>query len=127
MAPTSADEFLDLVRTSGLVEPSVLERALNGDAQGEPPAVPPRLAEKKLITRWQAEKLLEGRVKGYFLGKYRVLKTLGSGAMGSVYLGEHVIMRHRVAIKVLARRLITKPGYVDRFRQEARAAATVNH
>lgn len=127
MAPTTADEFLDLFRKSGLIEPPALDRALAGMDFADARDAATKLVAAKLLTDWQAEKLLEGRVRGYFLGKYRLLKMLGSGAMGSVYLGEHVIMRHRVAIKVLARKLLSKPGYIDRFRQEARAAASVNH
>src|SRR4029079_3862319 len=49
------------------------------------------------------------------------------GAMGSVFLAEHKVMRHRVAIKVLARHLMSTPNIVDRFEREARAAAVIHH
>ena len=60
-----------------------------------------RLVEAGLLSRWQADKILDGRHKGFFLGKYKLLGHLGTGGMSSVYLAEHVLMARRVAIKVL--------------------------
>jgi hypothetical protein len=57
-----------------------------------------RLVERGLLTRWQANKLLEGKSKGFFLGKYKLLGHLGTGGMSSVYLAEHTLMQRRVAI-----------------------------
>src|SRR6202034_1782159 len=61
------------------------------------------------------------------LGEYRVLRPLGEGGMGAVYLGydgKHV--RH-VALKVLNDNLASNQGYVDRFYREARSGALLNH
>jgi serine/threonine-protein kinase len=59
-------------------------------------------------------------------GRYRVLKPLGEGAVGAVYLAEHVHMRKRGAVKVLHRDVAT-PEVVWRFRAEAIAAANIGH
>src|SRR5580700_9272546 len=56
-------------------------------------------------------------------GKYRLLRLLGDGGMGSVYEASHELLGTRVAIKVLHPELARKTGLVDRFLQEARVAA----
>ena len=103
---------------------------LSQNAGGKEPS-PEKLAEylvaKKLLTRWQADKLLEGRHKGFFLGKYKLLDHLGTGGMSSVYLAEHVLMKRRVAIKVLPHRRVGESSYLDRFYREAQAAAALKH
>jgi serine/threonine protein kinase len=125
-----ADEFLELVKLSGLVEMGELTQAVAGmePPLGDSGIVSSTLIEAGLLTEWQTEKLLEGRHRGFFVGKYKVLDQLGSGGMGSVYLAQHRVMRHRVAIKVLPKILLAKDaGYLERFFQEARAAARLNH
>jgi eukaryotic-like serine/threonine-protein kinase len=60
-------------------------------------------------------------------GRYRILKALAEGGMGTVYLAEHTLIRRRVAIKVLHPELATDEHLVDRFMNEARAAGTLGH
>jgi len=59
--------------------------------------------------------------------RYRLSSLLGEGGMGRVYLGEHVLMRKRVAFKVLHRELTQVPEVVARFEREAMAAANIEH
>ncbi len=58
-------------------------------------------------------------------GKYRLLRLLGDGGMGSVYEGQHELLGTRVAIKILHSDLARKSGLVDRFLQEAKVAAQI--
>ena len=60
-------------------------------------------------------------------GRYRILDTLGEGGMGSVFLAEHVLIKRRVAIKILHPDLATDGNVVERFMNEARAAGTLGH
>lgn len=60
------------------------------------------------------------------LGRYRIVKRLGKGGMGVVYLGYDDTMRRKVAIKVLPVRLADHPGARQRFLREARTAAAVS-
>lgn len=61
------------------------------------------------------------------LGDYRIGDCVGRGGMGTVYRGEHVTMGHSVAIKVIPADSSTPKEVVDRFYQEARAAAGEEH
>ncbi|MGH7128305.1 MAG: serine/threonine protein kinase, partial [Planctomycetaceae bacterium] len=102
----TADSFLGLVKQSGLIEPDRLRRVRDlwrdeGVTAENPRSVAERLVEQGLLTRWQADKLLQGKHRGFFLSKYRLLSLLGTGGMSKVYLAEHVLMRRRCALKVL--------------------------
>ena len=134
MARPKADKFLDLVRRSGLVDRDRLNqvlRQIKEQAGGEPITevdyVADRLVQAGLVTDWQSGKLLEGRHKGFFLGKYKLLAHLGTGGMSSVYLAEHLLMQRRVAIKVLPKSRVEDSSYLGRFHREARAAAALDH
>ncbi|MGE3350270.1 MAG: protein kinase [Planctomycetota bacterium] len=70
------------------------------------------------------EQGMAGRILG---GKYRVLETLGAGAMGTVYLGEHVALKKRIALKVLHKELQVGEEAWKRFQREGIAAGQVNH
>ena len=58
---------------------------------------------------------------------FRLVRRLGAGGMGDVYLGEQQSLKRLVAVKLLLRCPGPDPNYVKRFESEARAAATVNH
>jgi serine/threonine protein kinase len=60
-------------------------------------------------------------------GRYRIIKTLGAGGMGTVFLAEHALIKRRVAIKILHPELATDASVVERFMNEARAAGTLGH
>jgi hypothetical protein len=61
------------------------------------------------------------------LGDYRVLRRLGRGGMGAVYLAEDTRLRREVALKVMAPRLAADERSKVRFLREARAAAGIRH
>jgi serine/threonine-protein kinase len=58
-------------------------------------------------------------------GKYRIVRTLGDGGMGSVFEAQHAVLGTRVAIKVLHPELMRRTGLVERFLQEARVVAQI--
>ncbi len=59
--------------------------------------------------------------------RYRVVRLLGRGGMGTVYLAEHRDLRRAVALKIIQPGLLADEAVVERFRSEARAAASLNH
>lgn len=60
------------------------------------------------------------------IGPYRVLSPLGEGAISRVYLAEHVLMRRRVALKVLKTHA-ANDEWLARFKREARLAGRLQH
>ena len=65
-----------------------------------------------------------GQVLG---GRYRLLAPIGTGASATVYLADDVVLRRRVAVKVLHDALAGDSSFLKRFEAEARAAAALNH
>jgi len=64
---------------------------------------------------------------GTDIGRYRLIAKLGEGGMGAVYLAEHTLMRKRVAVKVMRAEIAARPDLLNRFVNEARAAARIVH
>ncbi len=61
------------------------------------------------------------------LGKYRVLKVLGRGGMGTVFMAEDTMLHRIVALKVILKAIAKKAVARDRFLREARATAAIEH
>ncbi len=61
------------------------------------------------------------------LGHFQILRKLGAGAMGEVYLAEDLRLGRQVAIKILPSELASDPGRRSRFAREARAASALSH
>jgi serine/threonine protein kinase len=57
--------------------------------------------------------------------RYRLTRPIGSGGMGTVFLGEHVLIHKPIAVKVLSPDYSSKTEEVERFLQEARAASRI--
>lgn len=64
---------------------------------------------------------------GRKLGAYELQSLVGQGGMSSVYRGLDERLRRPVAIKVLSEAVAAQPGFVERFRQEARLIASLRH
>jgi serine/threonine-protein kinase len=72
-------------------------------------------------------KRLETPVGTVLAGRYRVESTLGSGGMAVVYRAEDDILGRAVALKTLHHQYAEVPSFRRRFRQEARAMASLDH
>jgi serine/threonine-protein kinase len=131
-----------------------LQRVLESHARGNPADLLDALATQGILTLSQAHVLrleLEEAYpetakqagngtsapgepaptsSGHYLrkiGPYRLLRRLGQGGMGSVYLAYQEGQKHQVAIKVLSDQLASNDDYVERFYREARSGALLNH
>jgi serine/threonine protein kinase len=57
--------------------------------------------------------------------RYRILRKIGEGGMGAVYLAEHALIEKRIALKILFQDLTRRPDLVARFLQEAKSASRI--
>lgn len=60
-------------------------------------------------------------------GQYRLSRLLGSGGMGEVYVGEHVLLKRPCAIKVIKPQQANDPKMLERFEREVRSTAKLTH
>ncbi|MDX1943848.1 MAG: serine/threonine-protein kinase [Pirellulaceae bacterium] len=134
MAKISVDSFLEFVEKSNLVEGDALRKSLaalkeksGGQLPADADAIAAHLIADDLLTQWHVDKLLERKHKGFFLGKYKLLRHIGSGGMSSVYLAEHTLMHRQRAIKVLPKARVNDSSYLARFHLEAQATASLDH
>ncbi|MDT4897660.1 MAG: eukaryotic-like serine/threonine-protein kinase [Acidobacteriota bacterium] len=64
---------------------------------------------------------------GQRVARYEIIRLLGAGGMGEVYLARDTRLNRQVALKVLPAHLTTDELRLSRFKQEARAASALNH
>jgi eukaryotic-like serine/threonine-protein kinase len=130
----NTQRFLEMVAKSRLVEPeelakftSKLQEKYGEKLPEEAKPIAAAMVQAGLVTQWHVDKLLGGKYKGFFLGKYKLLGHIGTGGMSSVYLAEHIRMRDKRAIKVLPRTRVKDATYLARFQLEAKAIASLSH
>jgi serine/threonine protein kinase len=131
-APATIDQFLHLVRESRLVDARSLDAQLERLSRcaalpDRPRALADALRQEGLLTVFQAEQLLLGNCRGFSVGRYKILRRLGSGVAGTVYLCEQESVGRNVAVKVLSFATEANPTTVARFKREARALAALDH
>ena len=61
------------------------------------------------------------------VGPYRIVKKLGEGGMGAVYLATHTKLQKNIAMKILSQKLTSQAGAIARFEREMRAVGKLNH
>jgi serine/threonine protein kinase len=71
--------------------------------------------------------LMANALAGTVLGKYRIVRPLGSGGMGAVYEATHVEIGKAVAVKILNTQLAADPKAHERFRREATNLSRLEH
>ncbi len=134
MTKITSEQFVEIVRKSRLVDAETLESQVlrirtehGGQLPEDPVDIAKALQKAELLTHWHCEKLLQGKYKGFFLGKHKLLGHLGTGGMSTVYLAEHIGMHHKRAIKVLPKTKLGNSSYLARFQLEAKAIASLSH
>jgi eukaryotic-like serine/threonine-protein kinase len=126
------EQFVANLEKSGLVAPSSLEQARAQLADGRSSDAAIRFArlliKQGALTTYQARKVLGGATKGFFLGDYRILRSLGEGGMGKVYLAANQKDGLRVAIKVLPpSKAASGSQTLLRFRREMELSRRATH
>lgn len=80
-----------------------------------------------LLTKFQAEEILNGRARRLRVGDYALKEILGFGGMGTVYIGQHVEDGNRGAVKLLGEQFKHDSGMRARFQLEARSGMQFSH
>ena len=125
------EQFVQHLMQSGLLTAA----EISAHYEGLPPEKQPQDAETfaralvkaDKLTKYQAELVYQGKVKGLAFGDYRVLDKLGQGGMGVVLKAQHQRMDRIVAVKMIAGAALKSPDAVNRFYREVKAAAKLNH
>ena len=125
------EQFVDNLVSSGLMTAAEVAAFQESLAQGPKPADAAGLArilvQRRLLTRYQAAAIYQGKTRGLVLGEYTILEKIGAGGMGQVYKAKHRTMDRLVALKILPSTLVESPDAIKRFRREVRAAARLMH
>ena len=82
---------------------------------------------RELLTNWQAERILDGKVTGYVYGNYKVLYLVGAGSFARVYRAEHLESKQVVAVKVLRQRYTDDITRTEHFLREASVVIPLRH
>jgi eukaryotic-like serine/threonine-protein kinase len=129
-APLVANSLIELLERSGLVPAEEIAAAterLKLREQPTPKDAARLLVREGLITRFQAERLLEGRYRGFFIEHFKVLEILGAGGMACLYLAEDMRSGEQFALKVLSDKHKSDAGMLARLKLETRAGKKLHH
>jgi serine/threonine protein kinase len=123
----SVEALIGAIEKSGLLTADALEKVRDAASKAKEPKVLARdLVKGGLLTRWQAEQLINGYHR-LMVGNYKLLDQIGTSPTGRVYLAEHAQMGRRHTLKVLARRLASNAEAVKHFLDSARNACSLDH
>jgi response regulator RpfG family c-di-GMP phosphodiesterase len=128
----AARPLLDSLLKIGLLSGPAVEQFLEQAAEHLPEYTTPDLlgaamVQAGLLTHYQLDRVLAGTTHGLIFGNHRVLNRLGSGAMGVVFLAEHMLMRRHVAVKVLPVDEDCPAALLERFSAEMCVLAELHH
>jgi serine/threonine protein kinase len=127
VAGISSDGFLDAMRRAHSAIDSNVERpaSANPHQQQNPEGETPRSAGVTLQAAARAEETLPTELANH--PDYEILRELGRGGMGIVYLAYNRFMGRDEVLKVMDRTITDRPGGVERFMQEIRTVAGLRH
>jgi CheY-like chemotaxis protein/tRNA A-37 threonylcarbamoyl transferase component Bud32 len=128
---TPREEFVQGLIDSELIPPAALWEFIQQIPPSERPthgeALARVLVTRGMLTKYQADAVLERKFDRLSIGQYQVLEQIGSGGMGAVYKARHRRMNRIVAIKMLTRRLEMSADAMQRFEREVQLLSGLHH
>lgn len=109
MASLNAKKFAELVVASGLVSQQDLTAAIADFSSGSVIELAAHLVGRNLLTPWQAEKLLQGKYKGYFLDDYKLVDFVDTTSVSLRYRAEYIPTGKFVILNIGAKKLFPTP------------------
>ncbi|HLW66465.1 MAG TPA: serine/threonine-protein kinase, partial [Gemmataceae bacterium] len=124
----ACEVFLYELQRSNLIERGRLDPVVDEFLKVNPRAEPTELAEylvqQGILTKFQAERILQGKAQGLVLGTYVLVDAVGQGSMGMVYRAQSRTDNRWYAVKVLPRRSMWN---VRLARRQVRSFSQFNH
>ncbi|MEZ6093767.1 MAG: serine/threonine-protein kinase [Pirellulaceae bacterium] len=125
---SETQKLIERIEKSGLMSANELGQISDNIATDSVHEFGEQLIAGGHLTEWQLEKLVAGKIKGFFLGSYRVNRLIGRGGHSKVYEVVHETLQQRRVIKVLLDGMNNgKSSMLSRFILEARALAKLTH
>lgn len=128
--PVASQDIFELLEKSSLLTASQVQKVrerLAIDFEMTAEATARKLVKERVITPFQAERLLEGRYRGLVIDGYRIRELLGFGGMGCVFIAEDPTQDRKVALKVLSAEHALDAGMLARLKLESIAGMRLNH
>ncbi len=128
----SSHSFLQILDRSQLVSSQQLAKINEhfhgiSDSSLSAASIAEWLVAQNYVTAWQAEKLLQAKHRGFFLGPYQLVNRVARGGMSTIYAGKHTVSGAIHALKVLPLSRMNKASYLPRFYREAEIAKRLQH
>ena len=127
----SPAEFFTILKRAGILAENRLNdirsKVLSGEFPIDSTELAKRLVKEKVLTEYQARRLLSNRPGGLIIGRYIILEKLGSGSMGRVYKAQHRMMDRISALKIIAPEISNNERVVARFQREMRLVGMLDH
>jgi len=127
--PDPTADFLAALGRSNLLNTSQFAElsAWAAEFRPDPSTLAKEIARREWLTGYQVKEIYKGRAADLSIGPYRVLDLLGEGGMGRVFKAHHTRLGRDVALKVIRKEKLANTNAVERFHQEVRAAAQLQH
>ncbi|RUL88201.1 serine/threonine-protein kinase [Tautonia sociabilis] len=127
----SPPDLMAALKRAGILSEARLgeirSRVLAGEYPVDPIELARQLVKDRILTEYQARRLLSNRPGGLIIGRYIILEKLGSGSMGRVYMAKHRMMGRVSALKIIAPEISNNERVVARFQREMRMVGKLDH
>jgi formylglycine-generating enzyme required for sulfatase activity/tRNA A-37 threonylcarbamoyl transferase component Bud32 len=129
MPVCSLDDALEVLEELPLLKPEQL-REITSSLQAlfpDPEDLCAQLVERRWLTPFQVERVLQGRARDLVLGPYVLLDRLGEGGMSKVFKAQHQVLKRIVALKVSRKDVEDSAANERRLLREIQTTAELSH